>query len=128
MKKASIVLLAIPIIDVILFILSGDIIGFLPTILLILFTGILGGFLAKKQGTAVYRKVQRDLQYGRMPGDSIIESLCMFAGGLLLILPGFLTDLIGLFLLIPFTRTLIKPVLIKWLRKKTEKTRIKIIH
>ncbi|ALC82000.1 MULTISPECIES: FxsA family protein [Bacillus] len=128
MRKFLIVLIAIPIIDIILFILSGDLIGFLPTILLILLTGVLGGLLSRKQGAAVYRKVQRDLQYGKMPGDSIVESLCIFAGGLLLILPGFLSDLIGILLLIPFTRRWIKPFIINWFRKRAEKNRIKIIQ
>lgn len=128
MRKFFIVFIAVPIIDIILFILSGDLIGFFPTILFILLTGVLGGLLSRKQGAAAYRKVQRELQYGRMPGDSIVESLCIFAGGLLLILPGFLSDLIGILLLIPFTRAWIKPLISNWFRKRAEKNRIKIIH
>lgn len=78
----------------------------------------------KKQGTEVYYKVQRDLQYGKMPGEAIADGLCIFIGGLLLMLPGFLSDLAGACLLIPFTRGWCKPILFKWLRGMSKNKRI----
>lgn len=89
MKFFLLFLVIFPASEIGLFLLSANWIGVLPTVLLIILTGFLGAALAKKQGIEVYYKVQRDLQYGKMPGAAILDGLCMFIGGMLLLLPGF---------------------------------------
>ncbi|ASB87943.1 UPF0716 protein YtzA [Bacillus sonorensis] len=127
MKFFLLFLIIFPASEIGLFLLSANWIGVLPTVLLIILTGFLGAALAKKQGIEVYHKVQRDLQYGKMPGDAILDGLCIFFGGMLLLLPGFLSDIIGLLLLIPASRNWLKPFLSRKLKKMSEGRRVKII-
>ncbi|MGE6628911.1 FxsA family protein [Bacillus sp. NPDC077027] len=127
MKYFLLFMILFPTVEIGLFLTSSKLIGVLPTVLLILLTSILGAYLAKKQGVEVYQKVQRDLQYGRMPGASIVDGFCILAGGLLLLIPGFLSDFIGALLLIPFTRKRMKPLLERWLRNISNRRRYTII-
>ncbi|NPC93709.1 membrane protein FxsA [Bacillus sp. WMMC1349] len=127
MKLFLLVLVIVPASEIGLFLLSANWIGILPTVLLIILTGFLGAVLAKKQGIEVYHKVQRDLQYGKMPGDAILDGLCIFIGGILLLLPGFVSDLIGLLLLLPLSRNRLKPFLSRKLKRMSDRRRVKII-
>ncbi|MCJ2147313.1 FxsA family protein [Bacillus sp. B19-2] len=127
MKFFLLFLVIFPASEIRLFLLSANWIGVLPTVLLIILTGFLGAALAKKQGIEVYYKVQRDLQYGKMPGDAILDGLCIFIGGMLLLLPGFLSDIIGLLLLLPATRSRFKPFISRKLKRMSEGRRINII-
>jgi len=100
-----------------LFILSGKTIGVLPTVGLLIVTGILGAYLAKKQGLEALRRVQHDLRSGIPPGIVMLDGVCILLGGLLLLSPGFVTDIMGLLLLLPVTRKAIKPFLLKMIKK-----------
>lgn len=100
-----------------LFILSGNLIGVWPTIGLIILTGILGGWLAKRQGAEVIRLAQIQMRNGDVPSSAILDGICVLAGGILLITPGFITDASGFLLLIPKTRAVIK----MWMRKGVRK-------
>lgn len=124
MRLLFLLFIVFPAIEIGIFLFLGKLIGILPTVLFMILTGIIGAAAAKKQGTEVYYKVQRDLQYGKMPGEAIADGLCIFIGGLLLMLPGFLSDLAGACLLIPFTRGWCKPILFKWLRGMSKNKRI----
>jgi UPF0716 protein FxsA len=110
-------LIVIPALEIGLLVLSGQTFGVLPTILLIILTGILGAYLAKKQGLETMRKAQQDMGYGQVPGDAIIDGLCILVGAVLLLSPGFITDAIGFLLLIPVTRKVFKPLLYKLFKK-----------
>ncbi|MDM5315592.1 FxsA family protein [Fictibacillus sp. b24] len=103
-----------PTIEVILFILAGQYIGIPATIACILFTGILGAYLAKKEGTETLQRVKRQLESGQMPGDAVLDGACILVGGALLLTPGFLTDFLGFSLLFPPLR---KPVKF-WIKAK----------
>ncbi|WP_163116909.1 FxsA family protein [Bacillus subtilis] len=124
MRFLFLLFIVFPAIEIGIFLFLGKLIGILPTVLFMILTGIIGAAAAKKQGTEVYYKVQRDLQYGKMPGEAIADGLCIFIGGLLLMLPGFLSDLAGACLLIQFTRGWCKPILFKWLRGMSKNKRI----
>jgi UPF0716 protein FxsA len=104
--------------------LSGKTIGIWPTILLLIVTGVLGSYLAKKQGINTIRKVQEQIQLGRLPGNEIVDGVCVLFGGLLLLSPGFLTDIMGLILLLPLSRNFVKPLLLKLVRKWMNKNTI----
>jgi UPF0716 protein FxsA len=105
-----------------LFIAAGKAIGGFATVALIIATGILGAALAKKEGLGILRKMQEQLRFGQPPGDALLEGFCVLVGGLLLLAPGFLTDAAGFILLLPPTRKLLKPVLLKmfknWVSKR----------
>lgn len=110
----------IPAIEIVLFVLSGQLIGVWPTVALIVATGVLGAWLSKRQGLAVIQEAKREFMYGRLPSGAILDGICVLVGGVLLLTPGFLTDIMGLFLLLPTTRTLIKPILARWLKSLFE--------
>ncbi|MCY7709310.1 membrane protein FxsA [Bacillus safensis] len=129
MKKYFLILLILfPAVEISLFLISSKIIGILPTMLLIVLTSALGAYFARKQGIEAFQKVQRDLQYGKMPGGAIVDGFCILIGGLLLLIPGFLSDLIGALLLIPVTRKGIKPLFERWLRNLSNRNRYTIIR
>jgi len=93
----------------------GSWIGGWNTVVLVILTGILGAWLAKQQGMQVFRMVQHQLARGQMPTDSLIDGVLILIGGILLLLPGFVTDVIGLVFLIPYTRMIIRYLLKRWL-------------
>jgi UPF0716 protein FxsA len=99
--------LALPLIEIALFIVIGQTIGLLPTLLGVLLTGIIGAMVLRWQGVAALREMQVRMQRGEMPARQMGDAMLIGLGGLLLLLPGYFTDLIGLLLLLPFTRELI---------------------
>lgn len=101
----------IPALEIYLLIQVGGVIGGLNTILIVVVTGIVGATLAKAQGLAVLYKIQNDLSQGQIPTDQILHGLLVFGGGLLLLTPGFITDILGFSMVIPGTRHLIATAL-----------------
>lgn len=94
----------------------GRWIGPLPTIGLVIFTGVLGAWLAKQQGLQVARLVQLQLARGEMPTDALLDGALVLSGAILLLTPGFVTDSIGFLLLFPYTRMVIRHGLKQWIR------------
>ncbi|WP_096153004.1 MULTISPECIES: FxsA family protein [Bacillus] len=121
-------IIIVPALEIWLLIFSGKTLGVLVTILLIIFTGVLGAWLAKYQGIEALRKAQQQMSYGQMPGDVIIDGLCILVGGVVLLTPGFLTDALGFMLLIPTTRNFIKPLIYNTLRKLVDRGQFIIIN
>lgn len=128
MKKIMISLLAIVLIEIALFIVVGNVLGVFNTLLLIILTSILGIIVAKKQGMNSIQSMQESMRRGDPPGPVMVDTFMIFVGGILLALPGFLTDLIGITFVFSFTRTLYKPLIYKWLRKKMENGRVIILN
>jgi UPF0716 protein FxsA len=85
---------------------------------LLLLSGFLGASLIRSEGRKVWLQVQRQLQAGQVPGFAMLEGLCVLAGGIMLIVPGFLSDIIGITLLLPLTRPLYRMFLFRWLERK----------
>lgn len=96
--------LVIPIIEIYLLIQVGGYIGVLPTIALVVLTAVIGASLLKSQGSQTYMRFNQSLSQGRVPANEILEGVALLIGGALLLTPGFFTDLIGFFCLLPFTR------------------------
>ena len=128
MKKFMISLLAIVLIEIALFIIVGNVLGIFNTLLLIILTSIIGIIVAKKQGMNSIQNMQDSMHRGDPPGPVMVDTFMIFVGGILLVLPGFLTDFIGLTFVFSFTRTLYKPLIYKWLRKKMENGRVIIFN
>ena len=89
------------------------------TLGLVLLTSLLGGILARWQGTVVFRKAQAELAFGKMPAEHVLDGLLVFLAGVLLIAPGVLTDITGVSLLIPPVRRLIGRRLTARLKRQT---------
>lgn len=96
----------VPAIEIYLLFSIGGQIGGGNTFLLVLVTGVIGAALARSQGAALLAKIQGELSQGRVPANSFIHGLLVFGGGLLLLTPGFLTDILGLSMVLPLTRHL----------------------
>lgn len=93
-------------------------IGGWPTFGLIILTGIGGAWLARAEGRKVWADAVQQLGSGQMPGWAILDGLCVLGGGVLLMLPGFITDVAGLTLLFPFTRKMYRYLLYGVLERK----------
>ncbi|MGI8349881.1 FxsA family protein [Niallia circulans] len=129
MRNFMISLLLLPLIELVIFLIAGNIIGIPETLIIAIGTGILGSILLKKQGLKAIRNVQVQINQGIMPGDAILDSFCILIGGLLLLFPGFLTDIAGVLILFPPTRRIGKNLFIRNIQRKLQKrNRVTIIH
>jgi UPF0716 protein FxsA len=86
----------------------GEAIGPVWTILLLAADSVLGSILLRSQGRTVWRRFNDALATGRMPHREVMDGVLVIFGGAFLITPGFLTDIVGLILLIPPTRTVVR--------------------
>lgn len=104
-------LLVIPVIEVIVIIQVGRTIGGWQTFGLLVLWSLIGAWLVKSQWRTAWRALRTALQTGRMPARELTDAALILIGGTLLLAPGFLTDIMGLFLILPFTRPLARPLL-----------------
>lgn len=121
-------LIIVPAIEIYFLIQVGHWIGGLQTLLFILFTAFLGAYLARKEAAKVWREAGRQMQNGQIPGRAVIDGLCIFAGGLLLLTPGFVTDVIGLMLIFPLTRPVFRWMILRYLKQRMERGDIRILR
>ncbi len=96
--------LIIPFVEIYLLLKVGNLIGALPTILLVVSTAVAGAWLLRQQGFATFQKLQENLRQGVIPAYEMIEGPIILVGGALLLTPGFITDLLGFVCLIPQLR------------------------
>jgi len=122
--KLLILFVIVPVTELYILIEVGKKIGSLTTIGIIILTGIIGAYLVKSEGFMILRKIQDDLNEGIMPGDSLIQGAIILAGGILLLTPGFVTDIVGFIFLIPVSRNIVKKYLLKWLKGKIKEGNI----
>jgi UPF0716 protein FxsA len=94
----------LPAAEIATFILVGEQIGVIPTILLTFATAIAGAALMRHQGLGTLAKLRAELDAGRMPGRTLGDGAMILAAGMLLLVPGFLTDILGLLLFVPAIR------------------------
>jgi UPF0716 protein FxsA len=104
----------VPLVELYLLIKIGTEIGALATIAIVVATGIAGASLARQQGARVWWQIQQEMEAGRFPADRLIDALLLLVAGALLITPGILTDLLGLTILVPVTRTPIR----EWVKRR----------
>jgi UPF0716 protein FxsA len=104
----------VPIAEIAVILAVGDAIGPIPTIILLAADSLLGAALMKSQGRAVWRRFNETLAEGRAPTREVLDGALVIFGGAFLITPGFITDVVGLFLLLPPTRGLAR----HWLAKR----------
>ena len=107
-----VVFIVLPLAELYVILRIGDEIGWQWTILLLAADSILGSLLLRAQGRSVWRRFNRELERGRMPHREVIDGVLVIFGGAFLITPGFITDVIGLILLIPPTRAVVRRVVV----------------
>jgi UPF0716 protein FxsA len=120
MRLAGLVVafIVLPIAELYLIYKVGDSIGILPTLALLAADSVIGSLLLRSQGRAVWRRFQATMQSGRMPHREVQDGVLVVFGGALLITPGFLTDILGLLLLIPPTRAMVRRFVMKALTRR----------
>ena len=118
MLRLLILFTVVPLLELWLLMLIGDIIGFGLTIALILVTGVVGASLARWQGVLCLQTVQRQVQAGQLPTDSLLDGLGILVAAALLVTPGVLTDIVGFGLLIPPVRRVVRRLIGARIRAK----------
>lgn len=106
----------VPLVELFLLIKIGTLIGALPTILIVVGTGVLGATLARQQGFQVWSRIQREMELGMFPAEDMLDGLLIFGAGVVLLTPGVITDVIGILILIPFTRLYIR----EWIKRRLQ--------
>lgn len=114
----------LPALELYLLIEVGSAIGAAETIMIIIITGILGAYYSRSQGLSIWQETNRKLAQGQVPTDSAIQGLMVLVGGLLLITPGFITDIFGFSLVMPWTRKILVKMFKRSLMNQTGKGRV----
>jgi UPF0716 protein FxsA len=111
--RLALLFIVVPILELMLLIQLGQVVGLLPTLALVVFTGVTGAWLARAEGLRVFLQFQRELASGKLPGQALMDGICVLVGGAFLLTPGVLTDLAGFSLLFPPTR--------RWMQRRIRK-------
>ena len=109
--------IVLPILELWLIIQVGGEIGVVPTLAILLLDGILGAMLARSQGRTAWRRFNEATAAGKVPAKEVFDGVCIIVGGAFLLAPGFITDAIGLSLLIPPSRAIYRRLLIGTARR-----------
>ncbi len=125
MNTILIAIIAIPIIEILLFIKIGENIGAINTIFLIIFTAVIGIYFARLQGISTLKSGLLNIYQNKPPIYEIISGASIAVAALFLIIPGFFTDAFGFLILIPFTRRFLISLVVK---NKDYKTKDKTIE
>lgn len=105
------IFVAVPLAEIYALIKVGSWLGVLPTIALLLLVSALGAVLVKREGLRVLRRMQEQVMAGNMPSNELLDGVCLLLAGLLLVVPGFVTDAVGLLLLLPPFRLALRAAL-----------------
>lgn len=117
-----IIFVIVPLMEVYAFIMVGEEIGALRTLLLCVLTAMIGGFLVRQQGLQTLFKAQKTLSEGEIPLKALFDGFCLVVAGALLLTPGFVTDITGFLLLFPPFRDFIRQILSKHGKFKVHNT------
>jgi UPF0716 protein FxsA len=104
------VFLVMPLIELAVIIKIGAAIGVLDTVGLLVLSSIVGGWLMKREGLGVLRRMQAAVNAGRVPGKELADGALILLGGALMVAPGFVTDILGMLLLLPPVRAVVRAV------------------
>ena len=107
----AVVFLVVPIAELAVLIAVGSEIGVLNTVALLIAVSVVGAWLAKREGLGVVRRIQAQLDAGRMPGTELVDGFLVLFAGVLLLTPGFLTDCLAIALLLPPVRAVVRRTL-----------------
>jgi len=111
MPLLIVLFIVVPIAELYVIIQVGQLIGVLPTLILLLADALLGSWLLKHQGRGAWRRFNEAIAARRFPGKEVADGVLIVIGGTLLLTPGFITDVVGVFFLLPPTRALTRGLL-----------------
>jgi UPF0716 protein FxsA len=110
--------IVVPLLELWVIIEIGGVIGTLPTIVLLLISSLVGAALTRSQGRVAWQRFNDALAERRVPGREVFDGAAVIVGGALLLTPGFITDLVGIFFLAPPTRAAMRRVLAGRLKRR----------
>ena len=108
LARLLLLFIAVPLIELAILLKLGSVFGLLPTIALVIVTGVAGASLARSQGLRVLLQIRQELAAGQVPVGKLMDGLIILIAGALLLTPGLLTDLVGLTVLLPGPRDFVK--------------------
>lgn len=111
--RLALFFIVVPILELVLLIQLGQVVGLWPTLGLVIFTGVTGAALARLEGLRVLYQFQAELASGRLPGQALLDGISVLIGGAFLLTPGILTDLTGFALLFPPSR--------RWIQRRVKR-------
>ncbi|TPV93702.1 MAG: FxsA family protein [Myxococcales bacterium FL481] len=118
----------VPAVELYLLVSLGGVLGGLPTVGLVLVTGLVGAFLAKREGLRVLQDWRSSIARGQLPADGITSGLLVLVGGVLLVTPGVLTDVVGLSLLVPPLRRQVAAVIARRAQRAMTQGTLQVHH
>ena len=110
MAVLALLFLVVPIVELAVIVQVGQAVGVWNTIGLLLLMSVLGGWLMKREGLGVLRRIQRTVEQGRVPSTELVDGVLIVVGGALMLTPGFLSDVLGISLLLPPVRAVVRRV------------------
>ena len=114
------VFLVVPFVELFVIIQVGQAIGVLNTIGVLIAVSVVGAWLVKREGLAVLRRAQARVDQGAVPGRELVDGVLILFAGALLMTPGFVTDLVGILLLLPPVRAGLRAGVVEALRRRAE--------
>lgn len=115
--RLALLFIGLPLLELYILIKIGSHLGAFLTMGLIIFSALLGLLLARFEGLKTLHQIRQSLSQGIVPAEEMVDSVLIFVGGVLFVVPGVITDFAALVLLIPFTRTIFK----RWLRRRFDR-------
>lgn len=110
----------VPALELGLLVYIGSSIGTLNTITIVVITAVIGAYMVRSEGIGVIYRIQRDLGQGAFPADELLNGAMILVAGVLLLTPGFVTDVLGFALVLPASRAAIKPALMRFIKSRIE--------
>lgn len=117
-KWIAVLIVLFPIVEFWGYVEVGGRLGVGRTIFLTVATSIIGGLMMQFEGSKVMADAKSQMNGGQIPGRTMLDGMCVFFGGILLLIPGFVTDIIGFTMVFPLTRLIYRKLLLKWIEKK----------
>jgi UPF0716 family protein affecting phage T7 exclusion len=106
--------LVVPIVEIYVIIQVGHVIGAWPTVALLVAESILGAWIVRREGRRAWRALTSTVRQGHLPERELVNAALVLVGGVLLLTPGFVTDVAGFLLVLPFTRPAVRWLLSAW--------------
>jgi UPF0716 protein FxsA len=112
--------IVLPLVEILILVKIGMLTSFWVPIAIVIVTGVVGSALARREGWKVLERMREDVRTGQMPADSLIDGFLVLLAGVLFVLPGVLTDIVGILLLFPPSRSLVKRWVAAWFKRNVE--------
>ena len=115
----AVLFLVVPFVELFVLLQVGQAIGVLDTVALLVVVSIVGAWLVKREGLGVLRRAQEGVAAGAVPGRELVDGVLILFAGALLLTPGFVTDVVGILLLLPPVRAALRGATLRWLRRRS---------